>query len=197
MPTYIAPSAEHAHVRCRCRTGSRSAARREVARQQRLADAAGILQRLRVADLAPFAVGVARGHEDAIGRLLRPMYQPVGDAVRIRRRAESASGSASCRPARRSMSISGFPSFTARNGARSIGTQRFSALAPSVFPPSCGVSCQPFVVQGLGRALFQESPSAVPAPHRCPRQSRRSALPSDSRPAGRLSAMRGSACMTA
>ena len=40
-------------------------------------------QRLRVAERAPGAVGVALGEEDAVGRGLRPMFQPLRQLVRI------------------------------------------------------------------------------------------------------------------
>ena len=55
---------------------------RQPALQQGRADPSHRLQHLRVADRAPAALLVALGHEDAVGRGLCEMHQPVGDAHR-------------------------------------------------------------------------------------------------------------------
>ena len=86
------PRARAARARDRCRRGSRSGARRERSRvQQRRADAAHLLQGLRVGDGAPARRRVALRHEHAVGRLARPMHQALGQLLGIgRQRAASA-----------------------------------------------------------------------------------------------------------
>ena len=57
---------------------------RQIARQQRLADGARLLQCLRIGHFAPCALRVALRKENAIRRDVRPMHQPLGDLVRVR-----------------------------------------------------------------------------------------------------------------
>ncbi len=57
--------------------------RRELAREQRGADGARFVPRLRIGDRTPGAVGIALGHEDAVGRDLRPVIETLGDLVGV------------------------------------------------------------------------------------------------------------------
>ena len=56
---------------------------RQPALQQRLADALGSVEHLRVGDAAPFTILAALGNQGTVRRLPSPMREPVGHALRV------------------------------------------------------------------------------------------------------------------
>ncbi len=117
----------------------------EIARQQRLADAAGKFQRLLVGDGAPVAVIVALGEEDLARRFRGPELQPFGELVRDRCRAAAASATGS---------------------SRRRGTQPSTSCGPSVTGRMPGVGA-------IVASMLIRSPSGLSARHRASRRARR------------------------
>ena len=142
------------------------------------------VERLRISQRAPRAGRVALRKEDALGRGLRPMHQPLGEIF-----ADKA-GSGCGERIRIAPSLAPLdqrhraaPSLTGRSGGFDASWSRCDSLRSSCAPPWA----PRFSRNALSRALASSSPCAMAA-----------ASASVAKPvAGSLRAMRGSSCITA
>jgi hypothetical protein len=74
-----------AHARCVAGQDRDRPLGRELALQQRRADAANMLQGLGIGEFAPAAGGIALRQEDPLGGGRRPVFEPLAQLLRIGR----------------------------------------------------------------------------------------------------------------
>ena len=117
---------------------------RKIAREQRRADAAHLVERLAIADRAPFPRRVALRHERPLGRRNRPVFEPLGQLRRIGgERVGRLQQDGAVRPAVDHHVAGTEPDRPQRRGRGGVGTELFDRDSHGS-PKSPAVNCARF-----------------------------------------------------